>query len=97
MTDEELTELECVIEDYVQEAIRCGYRLGKFLTGYRCGCLLEAVGFVSGRIWNDALPPDVDIWSLAWGFDGVAVADARHNPDLYAMGLRFRERYVGAP
>ncbi len=85
MTPDELTELECVIDEYCKEA---GAMMGPRY------CPLHHITASTGRLaeWQLGMTFE-DAWSFAHGYDGVSrePEDALKR-DLYAMGARFRER-----
>lgn len=101
-SEEELTELECVIDDYVIAAVADGFRI-KANPSDCDTCVLAAVGRMNpgGRAgWlrggaSLGLKSNEQV-SLAWGFDG-ATRVAEHDdfvPEMFAMGQRFRERVL---
>lgn len=107
LSDEELTELECVVDDYVQEAQRRGFKMDAFVSDFdsgprgatTCGCLLQAIAFVRKKHWTEALDDvGVDGYWLGEGYDNnhISIDETCDAPELFAMGLRFRERYVGS-
>lgn len=92
-TDEELTELECVIDTYCQESVARGKPL-RVRPSMDAWCPLWAVvGYVgtTDGMRKLGLEPNTEHNGFWHGFDGWKQTD-EDEPDLYAMGQRFRER-----
>lgn len=101
MTDEGLTELEVCVDDLVKEAVAKGYTVGPFNEGSGaepCGCPIQALTWLGKRARTVLF--EIDGCDFGDGFDGTPMtpetAESTYGRALYAMGLRFRERYVGS-
>lgn len=99
MTDEELTELECVVDLYWLEYRDTDCRCPMYaVSRARCGTPRS----MRGAALALGLRSDLGL-RFAEGFDDLRIgyidANYEHDEDaraLYAMGLRFRERYMGS-
>lgn len=101
MSDEELTELECAIDDACRERIKAGFELAPGVCFYAEKKLCCPAGAVAGSYKfgdaEDAIGlPRGWFWSFGAGFDGYKphAYEVNHYPYAHAMGARFRARWL---